>query len=117
MLETIKEIAIALALTLSCAAGAYILKTYKNSILAAILTLVNEAEEKITASGMGEEKKAKVIAQLEAMGIKVTAWVSAEIDNVVAQLNEKSGWFTASISDAASEITEKSAVSGEVNAL
>jgi hypothetical protein len=93
MAESLRNFAVPLMLALACGIGAYILKTYKNSVLAIILNLVKEAESAINGSKMGEEKKAKVIAQLESAGIKVTNWVSKEIDNVVAHLNENAGWF------------------------
>ena len=93
MWDVIKEILTALIFAGVCAIGAYILKLRKQELLATVTDLIQKAENAITGSGMGAEKKAKVIAQLEAMGIKVNSWLSAEIDIIVKYLNEKSGWF------------------------
>jgi len=100
MVETLQSIGLALVLALVCAIGAWLLKNKKQQILATVTSLVQEAENTIQGSGMGDEKKAKVVAQLEAMGIKVNAWLSTQIDNIVAYLNTKSAWFT---SNAAAE--------------
>jgi len=104
MTEIIKDILIALILAGVCGIGAYILKVRKQDILALVTDLVQKAETAVTGSGMGAEKKAKVIAQLEAMGIKVNSRLSSEIDKIVAYLNEKSGWFADEATDAVSDI-------------
>lgn len=103
MTEAIKEILTALIFAGVCAIVAYVLKIRKQQILAIITDLIQKAENAITGSGMGAEKKAKVIAQLEAMGIKVNTWLSAQIDLIVKYLNEKSGWFADEATDAAEE--------------
>lgn len=103
MAEVIKEILTALIFAGVCAIGAYVLKIRKQQILATITDLIQKAENTITGSGMGAEKKAKVIAQLEAMGIKANTWLSAQIDLIVKYLNEKSGWFADEATDAAEE--------------
>lgn len=103
MTEVIKEILTALIFAGVCAIGAYVLKIRKQQILATVTDLIQKAESAITGSGMGTEKKAKVIAQLEAMGIKVNSWLSTEIDAIVKYLNEKSGWFADEATDAAEE--------------
>ena len=54
---------------------------------------------------MGDEKKRLVIAQLEAMNINVTAWLSAAIDDIVAALNEKKAWFANVAKDDLSDAT------------
>ena len=54
---------------------------------------------------MGAEKKAKVIAQLQAMGIKVDAWLDTEIDTIVAYLNAKAGWLVGEAIDRVSDDT------------
>ena len=101
MTEVIKEILTALIFAGVCAIGAYVLKLRKQQILATVTDLIQKAESAITGSGMGAEKKAKVIAQLEAMGIKANTWLSAQIDLIVKYLNEKSGWFADEATDAA----------------
>lgn len=101
MTEVIKDILTALIFAGVCAIGAYILKMRKQEILSIVTDLIQKAESAVTGSGMGEEKKAKVIAQLEAMGIKVNSWLSNEIDIIVKYLNEKSGWFADEATDTA----------------
>lgn len=101
MTEVIKEILTALIFAGVCAIGAYVLKIRKQELLATVTDLIQKAETAITGSGMGAEKKAKVVAQLEAMGIKVNSWLSNEIDIIVKYLNEKSGWFADEATDTA----------------
>lgn len=103
MSEVIKDILTALIFAGVCAIGAYILKMRKQEILSIVTDLIQKAETAVTGSGMGAEKKAKVVAQLEAMGIKVNTWLSAQIDLIVKYLNEKSGWFADEATDAAEE--------------
>ena len=38
---------------------------------------------------MGAEKKKLVIAQLEAAGVRMTAWLSKAIDNIAAEFNDR----------------------------
>ncbi len=42
---------------------------------------------------MGADKKALVIAQLQAAGIKVTSWLDHQIDVIVATLNKTGAWL------------------------
>ena len=93
MIEILKDVAIALTLAGVCAIGAWLLKTRKQQVLAITAELIQKAEQKVQGSGLGPEKKALVISQLEAMGIRVTAWLDIEIDNIVAWLNEKGAWY------------------------
>ncbi len=109
MLETLKDIAIALILAGVCAIFAWLLKTRKQQLLATVTSLVREAEQAIQGSGLGAEKKEKVIAQLEAMGITVNGWLSTQIDNIVKYLNDKSGWFADSAGDTAREALKEAA--------
>ena len=101
MLETLQSIAIALVLAGVCGIGAWLLKTKKQQILATVTNLIQEAEQAAQGSGLGADKKAKVTAQLEAMGITVNTWLSAQIDSIVAYLNTKGAWFTANATTAA----------------
>lgn len=55
--------------------------------------LINRAETAIQGSGMGADKKALVIAQLQAAGIKVSSWLDHEIDVIVATLNKSGAWL------------------------
>jgi hypothetical protein len=93
MKEFITDFLIALILAGVCGIGSYMLKTRKAEILGIVHDLIQKAEEKIQGSGMGAEKKALVVTQLEAMGIKLTAWLDAEIDTIVKELNEKEAWY------------------------
>lgn len=102
MLEILKDVLISLIFAGVCAIGAWLLRTRKQQIISILADLIQQAERAVQGTGLGAEKKAMVIAQLEAMGIKVTAWMSTQIDNIVAQLNERSAWF---VSEAGSAIT------------
>ncbi len=92
MPDAIQGILLSAILAILCGLGAYILNANKKSVLRLISDLVQKAEAAVQGSGLGAEKKAWVITQLEAAGVKVTGWVSTEIDAVVRLLNEKSGW-------------------------
>jgi len=106
MLEVLKDIALALILAGVCAIGAYILKTRKQQILTITADLVQKVESAVQGSGLGAEKKAKVVAQLEAMGITVNSWLSGQIDSIVKYLNAKSAWFGDSAADKAKDAIE-----------
>lgn len=103
MVDVIKDVAIALILAGVCAICGYILKTRKQNILKIVTDLIQNAEESVTGSNMGVKKKEKVIAQLNAMGIKVNDWLDKEIDSIVAYLNSQSGWFVSEAQDAISD--------------
>jgi len=101
MIELLKDAGIALTLAGVCAIGAWLLKNRKQQILAITADLIQKAEQAVQGSGLGAEKKALVISQLEAMGIRVTAWLDAEIDGIVAWLNEKGAWYAGKAKSAA----------------
>ena len=86
------EIIVALCFMLLCMVLAEVIKSNRQRILQTVEGLVQEAEEAIQGSGMGAEKKTYVIDRLEAGGVKVTAWLSAQIDFIVAALNSKGAW-------------------------
>lgn len=98
-MEYFKEIFLALILALVCMLLSNVLKERKQYILGLVSNLVQKVETSIQGSGMGAEKKRLVVAQLEAMNIKVTAWLSAAIDDIVAALNEKRAWLTENAKD------------------
>lgn len=102
-MEYIREIAIMLLLAFGCMLFAGILKARKQYILGLVSNLVQKVEKSVQGSGMGEEKKRLVIAQLEAMGVEVKAWMSIAIDDIVAALNEKRAWLTENAKDTLSE--------------
>jgi hypothetical protein len=92
-METLKDIAAALILAGVCAIGAWLLRARRQAVLALTAELIQKAEQAISGSGLGAEKKALVIAQLEAAGVKANAWLDGEIDSIVAWLNRKSAWY------------------------
>jgi len=106
MLEVLKDIALALILAGVCAIGAYVLRTRKQQIRAIVTDLIQKVENTVQGSGLGAEKKAKVVAQLTAMGITVDSLLSKQIDDIVAYLNTKSGWFADSAADQAKDAIE-----------
>jgi len=93
MFDILKQIFMVIAIALGCAGLAYLLNASITKIKTAINTFVREVEEKVQGSGLGEEKKAKVIAQLKTCGIWVNKWVEKMIDKAVAILNEQSAWL------------------------
>jgi len=111
MLETIQNIVITLILALTFTLLAWLLRTRKQQILTVVANLIQEAEQAIQGSGLGTEKKTKVVAQLEAMGSTVNTWLSSQIDNIVKYLNEKSGWFASSAGDKTKAALEEAAES------
>lgn len=72
---------------------ATLLRNHKASVLQYTAQLIQSAEQAIQGSNMGAEKKALVIAQLQAAGIEVNAWLSAAIDKIVEQLNAHGAWL------------------------
>ena len=93
MKEQIYEIVAALVLAGIMAVLATILSARKQAILAMISDLVQRAEKTVEGTGMGAEKKKLVVAQLEAAGVRVTAYVSRAIDDIVAELNNRKAWY------------------------
>lgn len=82
---------------LVCFTLAFVLKLYKDRILQYTTDLIDRAEAAVQGSGMGEEKKAMVMAQLDAAGIKVTKWLDKQIDVIVATLNASGAWLAAQV--------------------
>ena len=72
---------------------ATLLRNHKATVLQYAAQLIQSAEQAIQGSGMGAAKKALVIAQLRAAGIEVNSWLSANIDQIVAQLNTHGAWL------------------------
>lgn len=93
MKEQIINLLLTLVLAGVCGIGAYLLRMNKQNILRYVTELMQKAEEAVKGSGLGAEKKALVLAQLEAAGIKVKAWMSKAIDDIVKELNAKNGWY------------------------
>lgn len=86
------EIIVAMCLMLLCLVLAEIIKSNRQRVLQTVERLVQEAENAIQGSGLGSEKKAYVIDRLEAGGVAVNEWLSAQIDFIVAALNSKGAW-------------------------
>lgn len=78
---------------LACFIFAIIVKNNRQIILQYTAELVQKAETAIQGSGMGADKKALVIAQLQASGIRVNAWLDKQIDVIVATLNSTGAWL------------------------
>ena len=75
-----------------CALIAVTLKTKKQNILALVQGYIKMAEAAVQGSGMGGEKKKLVCAWLEAAGVRVNTGLSAAIDNIVKELNDREAW-------------------------
>lgn len=93
MLDALKDFSIYLAIALACLAVAGFLSAHKQKILTKLREAVQRAEIAVQGSKMGTEKKEMVIAELEANGVKFTAWTDRMIDCTVAYLNMKGGWL------------------------
>ena len=81
-------------LGLGCTILAMLLRNNRTVLLRYVTQLIREAEDAIRGSGLGQEKKAWVLAQLEAAGIRGTKWLGKQIDSIVALLNERGAWLT-----------------------
>lgn len=78
---------------LGCFILAVLIKGNRQTVLQYATDLINRAETAIQGSGMGADKKALVIAQMQAAGIKVSSWLDHEIDVIVATLNKTGAWL------------------------
>lgn len=108
-MENIMQITELAFLALGCFIVALLIKTNRTYILQYAATLINAAEQAIQGSGMGAEKKALVLAQLEAAGIRVTAWLSVAIDRIVEHLNDTGAWLATQAKQHAATLQEESA--------
>jgi hypothetical protein len=113
MKEYILEILTSLALAGAAAAVAWAVKNRKAQIKAALLGLIQQAETGIRGSGLGAEKKAWVLEQLELIEGQLPGWVDSAVDKLVALLNEKNAWLTQKAETAASGALDK--VTGETD--
>lgn len=80
-------------LAMACFVAALLIRYHRSGILQYAAELVNAAEVAIQGSGMGAEKKALVLAQLEAAGVHINNWLSVAIDKIVDHLNESGAWL------------------------
>ena len=102
MLDIIKDLAFYVMAAGLLLIVAYLLKSNKQNMINTILQLIQQAEETIQGSGLGAEKKAAVIEQLQILYKNVPPWVSDKIDELVAILNAKQAFF----SEKAKEVTK-----------
>ena len=89
----IYEILIYGVAALACFILAILLKSHRQFVLQYATDLINKAEGAIQGSGMGADKKALVIAQLQAAGITVSSWLDNQIDVIVESLNSTGAWL------------------------
>ena len=92
-MENIMQIVELGLLAPGCFVAALLIRYHRSGILQYVAELVNAAEVAIQGSGMGAEKKALVLAQLEAAGIRINTWLSVAIDKMVQHLNESGAWL------------------------
>ena len=93
-------------LALGCFLAALILGVNRASILRYTAQLINAAEQAVQGSGMGEAKKALVIAQLKAAGIHVNRWLEGMIDEIVDKLNATGAWLATQAKQHANSLQE-----------
>lgn len=96
---------------LICFILAIVFKTYRQAVLRFASELIQKAEAAIQGSGMGEEKKALVISQLQAAGIHVGKWLDRQIDVIVASLNSAGAWLATQTQHGISGLQDKTEVS------
>lgn len=96
-MENIMQIVELGLLALSCFVTALLIRYNRSGILRYAAELINAAEAAIQGSGMGAEKKALVLAQLEAAGIHINTWLSAAIDKIVQHLNDSGAWLAVQV--------------------
>ena len=106
-MESIMEIVEFGLLALGCFVAALLIKYNRSGILRYAAELVNAAEVAIQGSGMGAEKKALVLAQLEAAGIRINTWLSVAIDRIVEHLNDTGAWMASQAREHAAGLGEE----------
>lgn len=89
----LSEIILYGAAALACFILAALIKGNRQGVLQLAADLIQKAESAIQGSGLGAEKKALVVAQLESAGIRVGVWLSRQIDIIVAALNSSGAWL------------------------
>lgn len=99
MLENLQNLALTLILAVLCGTLGWLIRINKQRVLEYTAQLIQKVEIAIQGSGMGEKKKQVVIAQLEAAGVRVTSWLSVQIDTIVATLNSKGAWLAEQVKE------------------
>lgn len=92
-MDQFQKILLSLIFAAVCGLIAYVMQMRKQRILQLAADLINRVEDIVQGSKMGPEKKAIVIAQLEAAGVRVTAWLDKQIDFMVAAFNAHGAWL------------------------
>jgi len=108
---TVKEVLLNLvtylALAGAAAAVAWAVKNRRGNIKAALISLIQQAETVIQGTGLGPEKKAWVLEQLELIEGNVPRWVDKAIDELVSMLNDKRAWLVQKAEETASGAIDK----------
>lgn len=94
MIDKLQSLALTLILAILCGTLGWLVKTNKQRILEYTSQLIQKAEKAVQGTKMGAERKAIVVAQLEAAGISVNSWLSSQIDAIVETLNSKGAWLS-----------------------
>ena len=98
---------------LVCVVLAYLVRLNRCEVLRYVQQLVQSAEQAVQGSGMGAAKKALVIAQLEAAGIRVTAWLDSQVDLIVDTLNAHGAWLAQQAKQATAGLADDNQDGGE----
>ena len=98
---------------LMCVVLAYLVRLNRSEVLRYVQQLVQSAEQAVQGSGMGAAKKALVIAQLEAAGIRVTSWLDSQIDIIVDTLNAHGAWLAGQAKQATAGLSDADKDGGE----
>ena len=100
---------------LLCTVLACIIKMNRSEVLRYVQQLVQAAEQAVQGSGMGVAKKALVVAQLEAAGVRVTAWLDSQIDLIVDTLNAHGAWLAGQAKQATAGLAATEQDGGEAH--
>ena len=98
-----------------CVVLAYLVRLNRSEVLRYVQQLVQGAEQAVQGSGMGAAKKALVIAQLEAAGVRVTAWLDTAIDQIVDTLNAHGAWLAGQAKQATAGLADADKDGGEAH--
>lgn len=112
MIDKLQSLALTLILAILCGTLGWLVKTNKQRILEYTSQLIQKAENAVQGSGMGEAKKKLVVAQLEAAGIRVTSWLSSQIDAIVGTLNSRGAWLAEQTQEVISGLVSNSDTAG-----
>ena len=100
---------------LVCVVLAYLVRLNRSEVLRYVQQLVQSAEQAVQGSGMGAAKKALVVAQLEAAGIRLTSWLDTAIDQIVDTLNAHGAWLAGQAKQATAGLADDNQDGGEAH--